>query len=425
MTDEIKVPISAPGSQQASQGILKVAAAVKQLMLEEEVMAAETKKFNDLLVKEAGVLSGQVSPALKRAREDARAYNDMMKRGQLAQGRSFLAGSSLGNGSGPGNELDRSMIQQGGKALARIGGDTGRVFQTLSMAAGGLGLGFGALAVGVVGTTMVVNALMEKEQKRLDLIGEEVKLREDFNKVMKESKEGQENNSKSSFKDLLQARRYIAAVGTGGIGKGSSQDMMEKLEKTGDPEVFKAMVKFMRSRQGQRVGFDKALNMANEMAATGLTTVSGALDTMGSTKGRLDIDRMLGKEMGGRKTNEWFRGEATSKVKMYEDYYGYTDANDKMRKAGTRSMEEGRDKRLFMPSVMRDFDAIMDPAGTAAGKFTKGLEDALKPMQAMADAQSEIIKQYKESGFFGLRIYGKTKQEELDIERKKIDRATR
>ncbi len=406
MTD-IKIPISAPGATAAQQSIIALNRELQTLVMQEQVLSEQSKEFNAVLAAEASTLNTQVSPALRRAREEARTYNDMMSRGRLAQGRTFLAGSSLGGGGGGAGEGPDALghggfLRQGGRALSRVGGEVGQLASTVAMAASGLTAGFGALAVGVLGATMVVGAYVEKENRRLDLIEAETKLRQDLNKSLADSKKDQEDNAKGGFKDLLQSRRFIASTGQGGIGKDSAQGITQRLEATGDPEIFKAAVKFMKSRQGGRISFDKAMTMAEEMAGTGRTTVAEAFDKMGSTKGKLDPARMLADTNGGRRLSAWQMSQGTEKTKSWEDYSGASTAYDMMQKTGRAGMRDSSDPGMFLPSLNRDLKSAIDPLGESAAKFKKALDDTLVPLAARAEAEGTFMKGFKE--FFS--VYG-------------------
>ncbi len=422
---DIKIPVSAPGANAAAANIDKATEAARKLLGQKIATAKGIKEFNDQLDKEAKLLDGKVTPALKKAREEARLYDSLMSRGRLSQGRSFLAGSSLGQSDGGGGMeagTGRGIL----RGLSRVGGPLGPILNGFGAAAGAAGVALGVFTAGAVVAGIGIRRWLQEEERRLAAIAEETKIRIDLNRTLLQAKEGQEDRASSSYENLRDSRRTIAALSTtmGDADPYKARGRIAQLEALGDPKIIQAMASFMKSRKGQNIGFEGGLSMAQDIAGTGAMSIADALGEMAKSKSKVTVDSIVAQGFGqrGRGSRE-NTAALTDNVNAYWDLEGFGQADDLAAQVGQAGMTDGRNMSLVIPAFVRQLDMAIDPVGVASEKFTKALYDGIAPLEARAAAENELLREYKEtySWLTGIR----SERQLAEDERRKIAGGTR
>lgn len=423
MTDEIKVPVSAPGATKAATDIDKATEAARRLIQQKVAFEKGQRDFNDALAKEAKLLDTQVTPALKKAREEAKTYNALMNAGMLRQGRSFLNSSSLAAGGSANSEIGlRGMAQ----SLSRIGGPVGQVFQRLSQAAGAGSVALGGLTAGAFLGAMALRRFMQAEERRLDNIEKETKLRLDLNKSLEAARTAQQDQAKNTFESVRDARRFIAARSGGGAGGAyMARGVIARLEEEGDPAALQSMAKFLRNAKGHWTP-DDALRTAKDISSTGAYSLSGALDAMAESKGRIDVDKIVAKGFGRRGGGDaGFTQRMRDNLSGYWEMEGFDELDEERRQIGAGTLRNGRDANLVGASLDRELKQVLDPVGMAGEAFRKALNDNLEPLRARAAAENEVLRVYKESGIFKFLLGTRSENEEYDDEARRAANVTR
>lgn len=371
MTDPIVVPVTAPGSQQATAEMLRAADAAKKLAASADQVIMSGNRASGVFSKNNTVLA-----------QLTRSLNDASK-----------AQNNMGGGTGPnlwgkmfsghGGEFNMHAIE--GKSVRLMsmmgGGEVAHTIHGIAMSLGTLGPLLGGLGAAALLATMAVKKKMASEEAMMDFTEKWMRSRNDLLHSMESAREGQQDSARSLHDSLNQTRRFLFAANNGSVVG----------EDSGDPAVMKAMEKAMSSKAMKNLGMTEFMNAVDTVYRSGAADRAGSIDLISSQKGRdIDVNDIIAERYGKgkREGSVDFTNQMIMRTGDYDR--NFKDYNQLKLETDRERLAQSRDNSLIMPSMNREADQVWDPVQVVLDKWKKAHQEEIDIMKARVDLQSNF-----------------------------------
>ncbi len=413
MTEELVVPVSAPGSQQAATDINRAAAAAEWLAKKEDQLAASIKK-TALEMEREKVMVNNLIQRLGIVNETWSKYDSITRRitsNPMSMGGGGGGGGGMFGGGGGGGEGGFSAHRASTLLRVAGAGEFGHLFHGVQIASAFAGSALGVTAIAAVGAGVAIHKMIEAENERLDKIEEEVKFRQQLNDTLQKAAEQQQNKAASGFESTIEAKRFLATR-----GREYRPDLaMEKTKDFASDEAVNAMAKLMRTKEGSKMTVAEAMEEARKISSTGVTSAIGALNAMASAKNPRNAEGIV-QSLGG--TGGMYN--MTHEAKMFDESKGIKTSMDLIQERNKADLDATNRPDLVNPALRRQVEEAVDPVGVAHKKFNEELHKSVAILEARADAENKhiaILKDHWLARMFGGKgsaetIYGKAQAEE-------------
>ncbi len=381
MTD-IKVPISAPGSQQAANDIQKTADALKLTAAEltkynkiHDESVAHTAKFLAEEKKIADVFRSGISPAIKTSTADLQAFNATLARSRTTSNIRGPGGATVG---GSNDDLfgRGGGLAQGAQALGRLGGEARTIFRGLGAAAGALTVGLSVVTVGALAAGFAFRKWEEIAERNTAAAAEGAEASAKFAHSLLEATRSQNDRAKAGFLGVDSSQASIFAHAS------NPNEARRQIRELGTSENVIAFANLEKTRQGREYktagGFDIAMQRADYLIAHGISdTRAGAFAKMQEQKGPFDPARLFNETGSGMPPNAARMKNAALNVAEY-------------RSGGVSGFDNTGNLLKTEDTLGRVRLGQANDSGAVASSQSRELESTAHLQRFMIDKQAEL-----------------------------------
>lgn len=383
---EIKVPVSAPGAQEAAMSMDMFAKSVEKLtdrekgLLEQEKRNAAVRKSVDAQIIRRAEHYNTINYRAKQYALTSSKAIDLMEREKRA-----LADA----GGGLSNRAQRKLLSMipGGGMLDDIGDVAGG-----SKGGGRLAAGFGVLTVALMAGAAVFRANALSVERATQATLDRMKVDNDIARQAKAAFDEQQKTAAKDFGSIRNAARFI--VGTQGRqGERDVQDLMSR----GGPEAVNAMADLIRDR-GRALKGRTASGILQDVA--GLQETTGAdmvtiLKALSSQEGAYRPER-IGKDLMGGLTPEMFK--YFSETGMGAGLGGLIERFDEVQ-GQSRKASAGRalNAGLVLGGAMTELENLVDPMKKVVDAHNAKIAEEIAMRDAVIYSQQSYIDFWKDN----------------------------